>query len=101
MEQPKFSQIELVEIGDAISEVLTRLIETGDPEQHESKYGTLTLLHEAQAKLTPVAFGFSLDQTSWGPEREAEIVEIRRKQGLPDKATDVERAYWAATVAPR
>lgn len=96
-----FSQIELVEISDAISEVLGRLISNDDPEKHESQYGTLTLLHEAQAKLTPAAFGFALDQTSGGPERSAKIAEIRRKQGLPEYPTDTERARWTSSVTPR
>lgn len=101
MEYPTFSQIELVEISDAISEVLGRLITSGDPEKNESTYGTLTLLHEAQAKCLPVAFGFKLDDMPWGSEQAQQIAAIRVKQGLPEKPTVTERSRWASTVTAR
>jgi hypothetical protein len=101
MESITFSQNELVEISDAISEVLGRLLASGDPEQHETKYGTLTLLHEAQGKLLPGAFGFSHNDVDWAVEQFDRIKVARVKQGLPETPTYAERLRWASTVSPR
>ncbi|WP_018079188.1 hypothetical protein [Thiobacillus denitrificans] len=96
-----FSQSELVEISDAITEMIRKTLADGDAEMHEKKYGTLTLLQEAQGKIMPVAFGFHPDETMWGPEQTKRIVKVRQRQGLPDKATETERKMWAATVSRR
>ncbi|NTB05862.1 hypothetical protein [Agrobacterium tumefaciens] len=101
MEQPQFTQNELVEVGDAISAMITKMISAGDLERHEAQYGTLTLLHEAQAKLLPSVFGFTHDETSWGAEQLSEIRAIRKKQGLPEIPTSVERARWASGISVR
>lgn len=91
-----FTKSELIEISDAISEVLRRKISERDKERDELRYGMLTLLHEAQAKILPVAFGFTHADTPWAEAQEAEIIAIRREQGLPDTATAHERQYWRA-----
>lgn len=85
---------ELMEISDAISAALEIYFQTGDPEDHEKSYGTLTLLHEVQAKIVPHAFGFSLDETEWGPARAQKIAALRVKKGLPTKPTTKERQGW-------
>ena len=46
----EFSKCELTEISDAISATLDKALAAGDPEHHETQYGTLTLLHEALRK---------------------------------------------------
>lgn len=51
-----FTSLELIEISDAISAALDRALAGGDPEGHEKRYGMLTVLHEAQSKILPVAF---------------------------------------------
>lgn len=96
-----FTQNELVEISDAIVQAIRKTLADGDASQDEKKYGTLTLLQEAQAKIMPVAFGFHPAETVWGAEQAKRIAEIRKQQGLPDKATDAERQMWAATVSRR
>ncbi len=89
-----FTGSELIEISDAISEVIRRRISENDKERDELKYGMLTLLYEAQAKILPVAFGFTHADTPWTAAQEAQIEAIRRQQGLPDKATVHERQGW-------
>ena len=101
IERPQFSQIELVEIGDAISETLGRLLSSGDTDRNESQYGTLTLLHEAQGKLLPVALGFSHHDVDWAYEQAERIKKIRVGQGLPALPDDSERARWSSTVTAR
>lgn len=101
MKLAQFSQSELVEISDAIGHAIRHTLNDGDASQNEKKYGTLTLLQDAQAKILPVAFGFHPRETIWGPEQARRIVEIRRGQGLPDQATPFEREIWAATVSRR
>ncbi len=101
MSELNFTQSELVEISDAINEVLARLLGSNDPSQDEKKYGTLTLLQSAQSKIMPAAFGFRPDDTPWGPEQAKRIEAIRTQQGLPEKATAGEIAHWAATVTRR
>lgn len=85
---------ELMEVSDAITDVLNRSLAAGDPEGHEKRYGTLTLLHEAQAKIMPVAFNFRIEDTDWGPARAREIAELRVRQGLPEIPTAAERSGW-------
>lgn len=97
----ELSQMELVEVSDAISEVLGRIIAAGDPDKHETKYGTLTLLHQAQAKITPIALGFKIEETAWCQERLNEIKAIRRKQRLPVEPTAAEYSRWQSGVTPR
>lgn len=72
-----------------------RLLETRARllEQRE-KYGTLTLLHEAQAKILPVAFSFTINDTTWGPARSQQIADLRVAQGLSAAPTNSERAGW-------
>lgn len=94
MNAPEFTRAELIEISDAISHELDHYLDSGDPERHEKQYGTLTLLHEAQAKILPVAFNFTLDDTTWGHERVQRISDLRRKMGLPEKPTAAERSGW-------
>lgn len=77
-----FTQNELIEISDAISATLDRYLADGDPENHEKKYGTLTLLHKAQAKILPAAFGFSIDDTPWGPARAKQIKDLRAAKNI-------------------
>lgn len=101
MSELNFSQSELVEISDAINEVITRLLGSGDPDQNEKKYGALTLLQSAQAKIMPAAFGFHPDDTIWGPDQAKRIADIRVKQGLPEQASAGEVTHWAATVTRR
>lgn len=91
---PEFTRAELIEISDAISHKLSHYLDSGDPERHEKQYGTMTLLHEAQAKILPVAFNFTLDDTVWGPERAQRISELRSEMGLPKKPTAAERMGW-------
>ena len=88
------TRAELMEISDVISSALDAYLQTGDPEDHEKSYGTLTLLHEVQAKIVPHAFGFSLDETEWGPARAQKIAALRVKKGLPTKPTTKERQGW-------
>lgn len=90
--------MEMVEVSDAISEVLDRLISTCDPEKLETKCGTLTLLHRAQAKLLPPAFGFTMEEATWGTERIERIAAIRRHQELPAAPSDVEQTDWHSGV---
>lgn len=85
---------ELIEISDAISATLDRYLSAGDHEQHEKKYGTLTLLHEAQGKILPVAFSFTLADTAWGPARAQQIAKLRVGMGLPEHPTSAERSGW-------
>lgn len=94
-----FTKSELVEISDVISAALDKYLVDGDPEQHERSYGTLTLLHEAQAKILPTIFKFSINDVPWGPARAEKIASIRVGQGLSAQATDEERRYWNSTVA--
>lgn len=101
MPQLVLSQSELVEISDAIAEMIRKTLADDDAEMHEKKYGTLTLLQETQGKIMPLAFGFHPEETVWGPEQAKHIVEVRRRQGLPDRATEGERQMWAATVGRR
>lgn len=89
-----FSRSELIEISDAISSVLDLALCKGDPDGHEKRYGTLTLLHEAQAKILPVAFSFTINNTVWGPARSQQIADLRVAQGLPAAPTNSERAGW-------
>lgn len=77
-----FTRDELVEISDAISATLGRYLSTGDPENHEKKYNTLSLLHQAQAQILPAVFGFSIDDTPWGPARARQINDLRVAKGL-------------------
>jgi hypothetical protein len=90
----EFTKSELIEISDAISATLDRYLADGDTERHEKQYGTLTLLHEAQAKIMPVAFRFTLDDTDWGPARAQRIAELRVEMGLPETPTEAERSGW-------
>lgn len=90
----EFSKGELIEISDAIVHELAHYLDSGDPEHHEKKYGTLTLLHEAQAKILPIAFGFTLYDTTWGPERAKRIAALRIEMGLPEIPTVAERSGW-------
>lgn len=90
----EFTKSELIEISDAISHELDHYLDSGDHERHEKQYGTLTLLHEAQAKILPVAFGFTLDDTTWGPERAQRIAELRIQMGLKATPTAAERSGW-------
>lgn len=85
---------ELIEISDAISATLDRYLSSGDTERHEKQYGTLTLLHEAQGKILPEAFGFGLDDMAWGPQRAKKIADLRAKMGLPQIPTMAERSGW-------
>ena len=94
-----FTKSELVEISDVISAALDKYLVDGDPEKHERSYGTLTLLHEAQAKILPAIFRFSINDVPWGPERAEKIASLRVGQGLPAQPTDEERCYWNSTVA--
>ncbi len=94
----QLTQMEMVEVSDAISEVLNNLIKNGDPEKLETKCGTLTLLHRAQAQLMPPAFGFKMEEAPWGTERFEQITAIRRHQDLPAAATDVEQTAWHSGV---
>lgn len=89
-----FSRAELIEISDSISAALGLALSTGDPERHEKRYGTLTLLHEAQAKILPVAFSFTINDTPWGPARSQQIADLRVAQGLSAAPTNSERAGW-------
>lgn len=89
-----FTRLELIEISDAISAALDRALAEGDPEGHEKRYGMLTLLHEAQAKILPVAFNFRIDDTDWGPERAQQIAALRVAQGLPETPSAAERTGW-------
>lgn len=89
-----FTRLELIEISDTISAALNRALAEGDPEGHEKRYGTLTLLHEAQAKILPAAFGFTIDDTPWGPERSTRIAALRVAQGLPETPSAAERSGW-------
>lgn len=50
MPELNFTQSELVEISDAVNVVITRLLASGDSDQNEKKYGTLTLLRSAQGR---------------------------------------------------
>lgn len=90
----EFTRLELIEISDSISATLDRYLAAGDPERHEKKYGTLTLLHEAQTKILPAAFGFTIDDTHWGPARVQQIAELRIEIGLPVTPTAAERRSW-------
>ncbi|MDT3708143.1 MAG: hypothetical protein ROZ09_15075 [Thiobacillus sp.] len=90
----EFTKSELIEISDAISATLDRYLSAGDTERHEKQYGTLTLLHEAQAKILPVAFSFTLADTAWGPERAQRIADLRIEMGLPATPTEAERSGW-------
>lgn len=101
MPELNFTQSELVEITDAINEVIDRILASGDSDQYETKYGTLTLLQSAQAKIMPAAFGFHPDDTIWGPVQAKQIEAIRVQQGLPEEAGAGEVALWAATVTRR
>lgn len=90
----EFTRLELMEISDSISATLDRYLAAGDTERHEKQYGTLTLLHEAQAKILPAAFGFTIDDTPWGPARAQQIAELRVEMGLPEAPTAAERSGW-------
>lgn len=85
---------ELMEISDAITHELDHHLDSGDPERLEQKYGTLTLLHEAQSKILPVAFNFRIEDTDWGSRRAQRIAELRVLQGLPEIPTAAERSRW-------
>lgn len=93
-----FSRGELTEISDAISATLDRALAAGDPEHHETQYGTLTLLHEAQTKIIAGIFSFGINDTTWGPERAKAIAALRLAQGLPEVATTQERLKWQITL---
>lgn len=93
-----FSVPELAEIADAISLMIDKTLANGDTEGHEKKYGTLTLLQDAQAKILPVTFGFAPSDTSWAAPQAEQIKSVRRAWGLPDDATDGERRVWASTL---
>ena len=86
-----FTRDELIEISDAISESLDRYLSAGDPENHEKKYNTLTLLHRAQAKILPVAFGVTIDDTPWGPARAQQINDLRVAKRLKPRPTRKDR----------
>lgn len=90
----EFTKLELIEISDSISATLDRYLAAGDTERHERRYGTLTLLHEAQAKILPDAFGFTIKDTPWGPARAQQIAELRVGMGLPETPTAAERNGW-------
>lgn len=83
------------EISDAITAHLDSYLETGDPEQHETKYGTLTLLNEAQAELYEKFQSAKIEECLWYPDRLKKIQAIRRKQKLPIEPTANERSRWA------
>lgn len=93
-----FSVPELAEISDAISLMIRETLADGDAEGYETKYGTLTLLQDAQAKILPVAFGFGPSDTSWAASQAEQIKSVRRAWGLPVEATDGERRVWASTL---
>lgn len=99
MPSVEFSVPELAEISDAISLMIRKTLADGDADGHEKKYGTLTLLQEAQAKILPVTFGFTASDTSWAVEQAEQIKAVRRACGLPYEATDGERSVWAATLS--
>ncbi len=90
----EFTRLELLEISDAISATLGQYLAAGDTERHEKRYGTLTLLHEAQAKILPAAIGFTIDDTPWGPARAQQIAKLRVGMGLPETPTTAERSGW-------
>ena len=90
----EFTRLELIEISDSISATLGQYLAAGDTERHEKRYGTLTLLHEAQAKILPTAFGFTIDDTPWGPARAQQIAQLRVEMGLPVIPTAAERSGW-------
>lgn len=95
----EFTKLELIEISATLGQYLAG----GDTERHEKQYGTLTLLHEAQAKILPAAFGFTIDDTPWGSARAQQIAELRVEMGLPETPTTAEvrsistRVAWRAT----
>ncbi len=95
----EFSRCELAEISDVISAALDKTLAAGDPDHNETKSGTLTLLHEAQAKIFTGIFSFGIDDTTWGPERANAIAALRRAQGLPKVATTQERMKWQMTLS--
>ena len=90
----EFTRLELIEISDSISSTLSQYLAAGDPERHEKRYGTLTLLHEAQTKILPAAVGFTIEDTPWGPARAQQIAELRVGMGLPETPTAAERNGW-------
>lgn len=89
-----FTYLELIEISDAISAALDLALAKGDPEGHEKRYGMLTVLHEAQTKILPVALNFHINDTEWGPARARQIAALRIAQGLPETPSDAERMGW-------
>jgi|GEM_PF-6862660 len=89
-----FTSLELIEISDAISAALDRALAGGNPEGHEKRYGMLTVLHEAQSKILPVAFNFRIDETPWGPARARQIAALRVAQSLPETPSATERTGW-------
>lgn len=88
------SRNHLYEISDAISSHLDAYFESGDPEKHESKYGTLTLLNESQCEIMKNGLGIDAVTTIWYPERLQKIKNIRASQNLPPEATQSERVKW-------
>lgn len=60
------------------------------PDQNERKYGTLTPLKSAQAKIMPAAFGFHPDDTIWGPDQAKYVVQlaVNYVHGRPGRRAD-------------
>lgn len=89
-----FTHLELIEISDAISAALDLALAKGDPNGHEKRCGMLTVLHEVQTKIMPVAFNFRIEDTDWGPARARQIAALRVAQGLSETPSDTERTGW-------
>lgn len=93
----ELSKAHLYEIYDAISHEIDLHFKTGDVDHNEKKYGTLTLLNEAQCEIGK-HMNVNPIECPWYSERLNTIKAIRKNQGLPEEATEGERRVWASTV---
>jgi hypothetical protein len=81
---PSFTLNELYEISDAVMPALRGYLESGDPEQHEVRFGSVSTLLEVVMKLH-TAFGKHSgarpghELPDWFPELEKQVQEFRER----------------------
>lgn len=93
----KLTKAHIYEMFDAISHEIDSHLKTGDIDHNESKYGTLSLLNEAQCELAK-HMNITPEECPWYSDRVNAIKAIRKNQGLPPVATEGERRAWSLTV---
>lgn len=78
---------EMYELGDVVSPALRQLIESGDPENHEAKYGTATNLLAILRKVSEARWPGN--PPDWMLEYESKVQALR---ALKSKSTSAAKA---------